>query len=205
MKRALFLLLTALFLRGSPGCAQDLLLGNEDTKRCFIILLSGRVGPEKFSGVKGLLTLSHPGPLSQNDYQLRIEPFPRRNSRNCLYWDSEESVMTAFSTEITCDIKRFFVHQPDIHFFYLSPVLLEERVFVTQREDERRKLAEKTALPTKVMASSGRLRIHMGANQVRGRVVMKGYDTVDHAYVEYFANFVGKMSPPRKASQELRD
>ncbi len=54
--------------------------------------------------------------------------FLRKNARNSFFWNSQESSMSAFANEIVCDIKRHYAHRPDIHFFYLSPVLLEQRL-----------------------------------------------------------------------------
>ena len=76
---------------------------------------------------------------------------------------------------------------------------------MTQREAERRALAEEQALPTKVMAISGRLRVQTYASRVSGSVVMKGYDPVERAYVEYAARFTGRMTAgPLQPSQELK-
>ena len=112
--------------------------------------------------------------------------------------------MTAFSHEVVCDIKRYSRQQPDIHFFYLSPVLLEQRVFLTHRESERKAMAEEQALPTKVMAIAGRLRIQMYASSVSGSVVLKGYDAIERAYVDYVARFTGRMTGPLEPSQESK-
>lgn len=198
-------LFVTLFLTwGSFGQAQELLLGGSEETRHFILQLSGRVNQEQFQGAKGVLTLSPPGSLSLNPYQLIIDGFPKRNSRNSFFWNSQEGFMTAFAHEIVCDIKRYYMHPPDIHFFYLSPVLLEQRIFLTHREGERRAMAEEQALPTKVMAISGRLRVQMYASRVSGSVVMKGYDSVERSYVEYFARFAGKMTGPLEPSKELK-
>jgi hypothetical protein len=54
------------------------------------------------------------------------------------------------------------------------------------------------------MAISGRLRIQMYAASVSGSVIMKGYDAVEHAYVDYVTRFTGKMTGPLEPSQELK-
>lgn len=200
----LFLVVLAFEGTQLPCCAQDLLLGSEQASRHYILVISGRVNKEKFHGAKGLLTLSPPAPLSLNVYQLIIEGFPKRNSRNSFYWNSEDTFMTAFSNEILCDLKRVYTGFPDIHFFYLSPALLERRIMSTHREGERKKLAEKTALPTKVFASGGRLRVTMNADEISGTVMMKGYDNIERAFVDYVAGFHGKMTVPLESSKELK-
>ncbi len=188
-----------------PCHAQELLLDSGELNRHYILQLAGRVNHERFDGAKAVLTLSPPPPLSLNPYQIIIEGFPRKNARNSFFWNSQESSMSAFANEIVCDIKRHYAHRPDIHFFYLSPVLLEQRLFMTQREAERRALAEEQALPTKVMAISGRLRVQTYASRISGSVVMKGYDPVERAYVEYAARFTGRMTAgPLQPSQELK-
>jgi len=189
---------------GSLCRAQDLLWGTEHTSRHYIIVISGQANKEKFHGAKGLLTLSPPSPLSLNSYYLLIEGFPKRNSRNTFFWNSEDSFMNAFSNEIVCDLKRAYAKFPDIHFFYLSPALLKSKGMSTHREKERKQLAEKTALPTKVFAASGRLRVTINADEVSGTVMMKGYDPIERGYAEYVAGFHGRMTVPLESSKELK-
>jgi len=200
----LFFWLTLLSGTGPLCHAQDLLWGTEHTSRHYIIVISGQVNKEKFHGAKGLLTLSPPSPLSLNAYLLIIEGFPKRNSRNSFFWNSEDSFMNAFSNEIVCDLKRAYAKFPDIHFFYLSPALLKSKGMYTHREKERKQLAEKTALPTKVFAASGRLRVTINADEVSGTVMMKGYDPIERGYAEYVAGFHGRMTVPLESSKELK-
>jgi hypothetical protein len=70
--------------------------------------------------------------------------------------------MEVLSDEITCDIKRSFGKQPDIHFLHVSPALLGHH-HLAQHEKEDRKKAEKT-VPMEVFAKAGRLRIRVSSN-----------------------------------------
>lgn len=192
-----FLLLVPI---GNAG-SQDLLEDSGGASKKYLIKLSGNVLRERFTEARGVLSIAHPPPGSLNPYLIIVEGFPQKNSRNSFYWSSEFTFMTVVGAEVRCSLKRSYTKQPDIHFFHLSPILLESRVFLTQHEQERLRLAEKTALPTKVMAQMGELRATFTGNQVSGKVSLKGYDTIEQAYVAYHAQWYGRESTRIEPSQ----
>jgi hypothetical protein len=171
--------------------AQDLLRGTELSEQ-YLVDLSGTVMSETFSGAQALLTLkqSSGSRKHNNPYTLIIEGFPNKNSRNSFFWDSEYSEMTAIANEITCDIKRTFVKQIPMHFFYLSPEL--QKNDSDAPEDE--KFALKAAIPTSISVRAGKLKLRIHSNSVSGTVWMKGYDPVEKAFVLYNARLSGKKT-----------
>jgi hypothetical protein len=178
----------------SHSVAQDLLEGTQFPKR-YLLQLSGTVMNETFSEAQALLTLMPPSRGGLNPYQLVVEGFPKRNSRNSFFWNAEHSEMTAIANEITCDIKRTFIKPVPMHFFFLSPELLRH----TGAAYEKEKLAERTALPTAIMARSGKLKLRIYSNSVSGTIWMKGYDPVEKSFVQYSARLYGQ-----KASDKLQ-
>jgi hypothetical protein len=157
------------------------------------VALSGTVMNETFSGAQALLTVMQPTSGSRhfnNPYKLIIEGFPKKISRNSFFWDSEYSEMTAIANEITCDIKRTFVKQVPMRFFFLSPELLKHSGAALEEE----KFALKVALPTLINARAGKLKLRIHSNSVSGTVWMKGYDPVEKAFVLYSARLYGNKS-----------
>ncbi|MBA4368248.1 MAG: hypothetical protein C0403_11510 [Desulfobacterium sp.] len=183
----------------SHSVAQDLLEGTEFPKQ-YLVQLSGTVMNETFSGAQALLTLMTPAPGSNNRYQLIIEGFPKKNSRNSFFWNAEHSEMTAIANEITCDIKRTFVKQVPMHFIFLSPELLRH----TGAAYEEEKYAEKVALPTLINARAGRLKLRLHSNTVSGTVWMKGYDPVEKSFVLYSARLYGQKSFHLQPKQQIQ-
>jgi hypothetical protein len=184
---------------------QELLFDSGGNPKQFMIVLSGSAGAERFDGVRELLILDKPAPLSLNTYLAIVKGYPQTNCHNCFFWLSEDTVMTDISSEIVCDIKRTYLKQPDVHFFFLSPTLLENKsAFLTQREKERRKMAEAMALPTKIYAKAGKLSLRILGDHVSGTVWMKGYDSVEHAYVHYHASFSGEKILPIEPKKEFK-
>ncbi len=184
--------------------AQDLLEGTQFSKQ-YLVQLSGTVMNETFSGAQALLTLMPPVPGSNNPYQLIIQGFPKKNSRNSFFWNSENSEMTAIANEITCDIKRTFVKPVPMHFIFLSPELLRHTgALAAMAGDEGKKLAESTALPTLINARAGKLKLRIHANSVSGTVWMKGYDPVEKAFVLYSARLYGQKSLHLEPRQQIQ-
>jgi hypothetical protein len=186
------------------AAADDMLLDRTDIPKQYLVQISGTVMNETFSGAQALLTLMPQVTGKVNPYQLIIEGFPKKNSRNSFFWDSEESEMTAISNEITCNIKRTSVKTVPMYFMFLSPELLKHTGALETQGDEGKKFAEKTALPTLVNASAGKLKLRIYSNSVSGTIWMKGYDPVEHAYVQYSARLYGKRSYHLKPKQELK-
>jgi hypothetical protein len=112
--------------------------------------------------------------------------------------------MTAIANEITCDIKRTFVKPVPMHFFFLSPELLKHTGALELLGDEGKKFAEKVALPTLINARAGKLKLRIYSNSVSGTIWMKGYDPVEHAFVQYNARLYGKRSYHLQPKQELK-
>jgi hypothetical protein len=179
--------------------AQDLLEGTEFSKQ-YLLQLSGTVMNETFSGVQALLTLMPPAPGASNPYQLTIDGFPKKNSRNSLFWNSTHSEMTAVANDITCDIKQTFLKPVPMYFVFMSPELLRH----TGAAFEGEAFAEKTALPTLINARAGRLKLKVHSTSVSGTVWMKGYDPVEKAFVQYSAKIYGKRSYKLEPRQELK-
>lgn len=179
--------------------AQDLLTGTELSEQ-YLVDLSGTVMNETFYGAQALLTLkqSSGSRKHNNPYTLIIEGFPDKNSRNSFFWDSEYSEMIAIANEITCDIKRTFVKQVPMHFFFLSPELPKN----DGAELEEEKFALKVALPTSISVRAGKLKLRIHSNSVLGTVWMKGYDPVGKAFVLYSARLSGKKSYHLQPKQE---
>jgi hypothetical protein len=123
-----------------------------------------------------------------------IQGLPRKNSRNTFFWHTDSTDMHALANEISSAIKHNSLHDQPIHFFFLSPVLLDQTIFHTQHEDERKRLAEDAALPTRISAQAGKLKLRIHANSVSGTIWMKGYDPVEKAYVQYSASVYGKRT-----------
>ena len=184
--------------------ADDTLLDGTVFSKQYLVELSGTVMNETFSGAQALLILMPPAPGSTNLYQIIIEGFPKKNSRNCFFWNAEYSEMTAISNEITCDIKRTFVKPVPMHFYFLSPELLKHTGALELLGDEGKKYAEKVALPTRIEARAGRLKIRIYSNSVSGTIWMKGYDPVEHAFVQYSARLYGKRSYHLLPKQEVK-
>jgi hypothetical protein len=121
------------------------------------------------------------------------------------------------SGELTSGIKRTFLRphaytrpphtSVQCQFFYLSPVLVQPTKgrILTQREKEIKHTAEQRALPTQVVAQAGQLRIRVTGNMISGNVWMKGYDLIEHSYVEYTASFVGEMATRLKPKWQTRE
>jgi hypothetical protein len=202
---ALFGIMLWLSLSPCISEGQGLLTDSGEYPKQYLINLSGNAGTERFTGVRGILTLEQPPPLSLNAYLVIIKGYPQTNSRNCFYWFSEDTSMTDVGNEIVCNIKGTYLKQPDVHFFFLSPTLLKNKSpFLTQREKERKKMAEKRALPTKVYAQAGKLSLSILGDQASGAVWMKGYDAVEHSYVDYSASFSGQQTLPIEPKREFK-
>ena len=188
----------------ADSVADDMLLDTISFSKQYLVQLSGTVMNETFSGAQALLTLMPPAPGANNPYQIIIEAFPKKNSRNSLFWNAEYSEMTAISNEITCDIKRTFVKPVPMHFYFLSPALLNVRDVLQEKDKEQEIAAEKVALPTRIEARAGKLKLRIYSNSVSGTVWMKGYDQIEHAFVQYSAKLYGKRSYRLQEKQETK-
>jgi hypothetical protein len=198
------LMISATAFITDDSVAENMLLDNTTISKQYLVQLSGTVMNENFSGIQALLTLLPPAPGSNNPYQIIIDGFPKKNSRNSFFWNAEYSEMIAISNEITCDIKRSFVKPVPMHFYFLSPELLKHTGALELLGDEGKKFAEKVALPTRIEARAGKLKLNIYSNSVSGTIWMKGYDPVEHAFVLYSASFYGRRSYHLLPKQELK-
>lgn len=189
-----------------PG-SLPILEGEGSAKKQYLLQLSGTVMNDTFSGARALLTISAPLPQSRynNPYLIIIQGFPKYNSINGFYWDSEDSEMRAIANEITCDIKRSFVKKTSQFFYFLSPELLRHTGALEMKAgDEGTKLAEKVALPTFINSRAGKLKLRIHSNSVSGTVWMKGYDTVEKSFVLYSARLYGTKAYGLKPHQDQK-
>jgi len=194
---ALMILGCAFF--SARSMAQDLLEVGESSKQ-YLLNLSGTVMNETFSGAQAVLTLTQSPSgrgIYDNPYQLIIEGFPRKNSRNSFFWNGAYSEMTAIANEITCDIKRTFVKSVPMHFFFLSSELLKSSGAALEEDTS----GLTAVLPTRVDAQAGRLKLLIHSSSVSGTVWMKGYDRAEKAFVLYNARLYGKKTYRLKPHQ----
>ena len=189
--------LAALLVVPTALRGEDQQLVGETGEERYLITLSGSVGQESFSGVQAVLALSHPDILSTNPYQAIVAGYPLSNIRNVFYWNSEEGPMDVMGSEISSRTRPAGLGLSDNHFYYLSPVLLQNPGVLTQHEKERRKHAEETALPTKIFAAQGELRLLFAGGGVQGSIRMVGLDSVGNEYVHYQAVFAGSKTRER--------
>jgi hypothetical protein len=194
----------ALVLVSAAAFADDTLLDTTDFPKQYLLQISGIVMNETFSGAQALLTLMPPAPYSTHPYQIIIQGFPKKNSRNSFFWNADNSEMTAIASEITCDIKQTYIKQVPMFFVFMSPELLKHTGSLELYGDEGKKFAEKTALPTLINARAGSLKLNIYSNFISGSVWMKGYDPVEHAFVQYSATLCGRRSYNLHPKQELK-
>ncbi|MCL2669255.1 MAG: hypothetical protein FWE89_01095 [Syntrophaceae bacterium] len=180
--------------------ADNPLLEGTDVPKQFLVEISGTVMNETFARSQALLTLMGPVQFSRNlnPYQIIIEPFPQRNSRNSFYWISEETEMTAIANEITCDIKRTFIKPVTLFFVFLSPELLRHYGAAYEEED----YALQVALPTIILARAGKLKLRIMSDTVSGTVWMMGYDPVEKSFVQYNARLYGRKTDNLRPNQK---
>lgn len=172
-----------------------LLEGTAYTKKQYLVRISGTVMNETFTGAQALLTLSGPlrGTKYNNPYLIIIEGFPKQNSINSFYWDSEDSEMRALVNEVTCDIKRSVLKPTSQYFYSLSPELLRisSGLGSMRLVEDVKKDAEKVALPTRINSRAGQLKLRIHSSSLSGSVWMKGYDEVEKSFVQYSARLQG--------------
>jgi len=183
-----------------------ILEGEARAKKHYLLQISGTVMNDTFSGARALLTISGPleGGKYGNPYMIVIQGFPKYNSSNSFYWDSETSEMRSLANDITCDIKRSFVRKTSQYFYFLSPALFRytgEQEETSARQAANKKAAERVALPTFINSRAGQLKLRIHSNSVSGTVWMKGYDPVEKSFVLYSARLYGKKTYDLKPMQ----
>jgi hypothetical protein len=187
-----------------------------------MIELSGKVLNQEFSSARATITIGYGESNTLNPYLnpylVIIGGFPKVNSTNTFFWDSGATELTVLSGEVTSEIKRTYLRPytyakpPRVyvgcHFAYLSPILIKPvkgMYLDPSREKQEKEIATKRAMPTLVTAQAGRLRMKIAGTMVSGSVWMKGYDAIEHSYVEYNASFVGQLEPRVQPQQQARD
>lgn len=186
------------------GLAEDFFLDKLETTSRYLVQLSGQANQEIFDAVQALVAISPSPPGSKNPYIVIIVGYPRDNMRNSFFWNSDDSSMRIVGSEVVCRIARSYLRQPDIAFFYLSPVLYKSpKLFLTQHEKERLEESIRVAEPTKVMSQAGELRISFLGNQVRGQAWLHGHDPIGHEYVRYTVTFSGIQSQGLRSTKKV--
>jgi len=172
----------------------------------YILTLSGTVHNEKFFKVNALLTLTGSSDFDPNPYLLEIQGYPKNNSRNSFYWTSMGHSMQVVSNEIICDIVlSSYRHMGSgIFFNFVSPVLTAPQAFETHREEERKEMMKKLAIPTVIPAQAGKIHLRIHADSVSGTIWMNGYDTIQKSYVFYSARFDGRKAHGLAPSTEVQ-
>jgi hypothetical protein len=168
----------------------DALLEGDGIVQKYILELSGTVLNENFTGVTMSLKCSGAPMGSLHPYLLLAGGVPDEQGRNSFFWNSEESTMEVSANQITCKIKGGALATSDIHFFYLSPALLKRTLTHNDKEDRQKTL--KTAVPSKVFAQAGELKLTISSLSITGSVWLQGYDTIQKSYVRYSAEFTGR-------------
>lgn len=191
----------ALGLSARPGLGQTVLEDLNEDSKYYVLTLAGLVGKNGFQQVRGILTLASSPPGAQHAYVVTITGWPKNNGENTFAWNSEDSLMESLLGRVTCRIVASASKPPNMHFFYLSPVLFKREGMVTQHEGERLRQVRKEALPTKIAAQAGELTLNFTGDQVTGRVWMSGYDFTEKAPVRYQANLQGTQSRELKPTQ----
>lgn len=171
----------------------------------YLITLNGTVGNERFFGARALLHIGAADDFDPNTYVVTIEGYPLLNTRNTFFWDSRDAPLTALSSQLKSRIVRSVLGFPNIHFYYLSPVLLEAIEMETQHEEERIAEATAVALPTLIKAQAGELDLRLYGTTLSGTIWLKGYDKVQKSYVLYRAQIYGRRVVKEVSRREKRD
>ena len=184
----------ALGLSANQGFGQTVLEDLNEDSKSYVLTLAGLVGKNTFQQVHGVLILASSPPGSQHAYVVTITGWPKTNGENTFVWNSEDSLMESLLGRVSCRIVPSASKPPNMHFFYLSPILFKGEGMVTQHEGERLRQVRKEALPTQITAQAGELTLNFTGDQVTGRVWMSGYDFTQKAPVRYQANLQGTLS-----------
>ncbi len=215
---AVFFLSLGLFVFNSSSCAQEGLIDDSGGfTKTYLVEMSGKVLNEEFSSARASIEITPQDTDAPHPYLVIIQGIPKVNSRNTFFWDSGATELTVLSGELISDLKRTFMRPRSYeripttfitcHFSYISPILIKpaKGIIGPPQEKENTKLALERALPTLVNAQAGRLRIRVAGNMISGSVWMKGYDGIEHSYVEYNASFAGETGTRLNPETQQRD
>ena len=206
-KACLILFIWGVFMGNSSAQQSDMLESDSAFENMYLLNLSGTVYKERFSNAQALLTISESADHDPNPFLVIIQGFPKRNSRNALFWYSENTPMESLSDGITCVIKRSVARPLEIHFFYVSPYLFEDEYGepLVNVNEEILRMREAQVLPTRVWARAGKLSLKIHADTVSGTVWLKGYDSVEKAFVLYSAMISGRKATKLKPKFQLKE
>lgn len=198
---ATVLVAAALLLPARPAPGQDILedTNNEFTKS-YLLTLSGQVGKKRFQGVRAALVVAASPPGSMHNYVITVNGWPLTNGPSTFDWNSEDSRLESVSGRVTCRIVNSFSRSPNIHFFYMSPVLFEREGMPTQHEGALLAQERREVQPTMIQAVAGELTLNFNGRQVTGEVWMNGYDPVQKSHVRYQATIQGELSRDLKST-----
>ncbi|MHC1789508.1 hypothetical protein [Solidesulfovibrio sp.] len=200
---ALAFTILVLCLWAGQCLGQTVLEDIDEREKYYVLTLSGLVGKNSFQQTQAVLTLASSPPGSIHAYVVTVTGWPKNNGENTFVWNSEDSAVESVLGRVTCRIVSSAATPPNMHFFYLSPVLFKREGMVTQHEGERIRQVRKEALPTMIQARAGELTLNVAGQQVDGRVWMTGYDFVEKANVRYQASFQGTLSRELKNTPRI--
>jgi hypothetical protein len=189
-----------LCLPARKALGQDVLEDLEETPRHYLLTLSGQVGKTSFQKVQAMLVLATSPTGSIHNYIVTIGGWPKSNAAASFVWNSEDSHMDSTYGRVTCRIANSFSRSPNIHFFYLSPVLLGREGMLTQNEGDLLRQERREVRPTMIQAQAGELVLTFTARQVSGQVWITGYDPVQKANIHYHATIHGALSGELKST-----
>ena len=191
---ALALAALVLCLWAGQCLGQTVLEDLDENAKYYVLTLSGLVGKNAFRQTQAVLTLTASPPGSIHAYVVTVTGWPKANGENTFVWNSEDSSVESVLGRVTCRIVSSAAKPPNMHFFYLSPILFKREGMLTQHEGERIRQVRKEAVPSMIQARAGELTLNVAGQQVDGRVWMTGYDFVEKANVRYQATFQGALS-----------
>jgi len=173
--------------------AQEILGDRPESSRQYLLQLTGNVGIDNFTSVTALLNLGPAPEGDENTYVLTVSGWPKDNDTNTFVWISDDTRMTDVSSKVVCRIVDSSFKQTNIHFYYLTPRLLQLGV-TTQHDKEDIKHARKVAQPTRIDARAGELTLNFMGGTVTGQVWITGYDQTGRSAVRYQANIYGEVN-----------
>ncbi len=206
-KACLIFFIWGVFMGNSSAQQSETIEDDSTFENMYLVNLSGTVYKERFSNARALLTISESADHDDNPFLVTIQGFPKRNSRNGIFWYSEYTPMEAISDEITCVIKRSIARPLEMHFFYVSPSLFEDENGepLENVNEEILRMRKAQALPTLVYAQAGKLKLKVHADTISGTVWLRGYDIVEKAYVLYSALISGRKATKLEPKLQLKE
>lgn len=177
---------------GSARAQQDI-LGTDMDKRVFDVTASGSIdGRYRFSGVRHQVVISFTEAGSPNPLLVIINPLPALGGKNSVFWNSNETRLTAFAGTIRSTLVTGALRQSDMRFYYMSPALYGLDRMATQHEPERVKWVDTHAEPIAVLAKTADLTLRVTGNAISGTIRIAGMDNRAHKPCQYVAHIQGQ-------------